>query len=216
MTQSCSVGGSRQAAVLTAIVGFHFGVFLLAAAGFGPRIVDTIRDADPPLIKLLPEQALPLEQSLPDDPRLLAFVVDLLPQPELDIPVFTNEPDTASSYEPGEMAAGEGPGSAVAESVRIAPRLKSQNGRLAALFDSCYPAASRRAGEEGRAVVRLVIGSGGKVSSWRLAEGTGFPRLDDAVRCIIERLEFVPGRQDGRAVEAAAQLPVVFRLHRGG
>ena len=94
----------------------------------------------------------------------------------------------------------------------IAPRLRMQGDRLAALINACYPAASRRAGEEGRAVVRVLVGSNGKIRSWRLEQGTGFPRLDDAVRCIIERLVIEPGRRDGRAVEAEALLPIVFRL----
>jgi hypothetical protein len=31
--------------------------------------------------------------------------------------------------------------------------------------------------------------------------------------CVLGQLEFVAGRRDGRAVEAMARLPIVFRLH---
>ena len=34
------------------------------------------------------------------------------------------------------------------------------------------------------------------------------PSLD----CVIRRLEFIPGRGDGRGVEATVLLPIVFRL----
>jgi hypothetical protein len=42
----------------------------------------------------------------------------------------------------------------------------------------------------------------------------GFPGLDAAMDCVLGQLEFVAGRRDGRAVEAMARLPIVFRLHR--
>lgn len=212
MTRTYSAGRSRHAAVLTAIVAFHLGMFLLIAAGLGPRIIGLIGDEDPPPVTLLPEQPDPIERSAPEDPGPLDFVVSVEPKPDLVIPVFPNEPAPTLSQEPGTAAAGAGADHERARSERVAPRLKGRNERLAALIDSCYPAGSRRAGEEGRAIVHLVIGGRGRVNSWRLAGSTGYARLDAAVRCIIDRLEFVPGRQDGRAVEAEAQLPIVFRL----
>ncbi|MGH8252117.1 MAG: TonB family protein [Steroidobacteraceae bacterium] len=213
MTQSYSAGGSRQAAVLTAIVGFHFGMFLLIAAGLGPRIIDVLRNPDPPPVKLLPPEKQPLEQSIPGEPRPLEVVVEPLPKPDVEIPVIPNESVIPPPQGPASMDVAGGSGSVPAASEMIAPRLKSRGDRLAALIDSCYPAASRRAAEEGRTVVRLMIDGRGRAASWKVTASSGFPRLDAAVSCIIERLEFIPGRQDGRAVEAEAELPVVFRLH---
>jgi TonB family protein len=95
----------------------------------------------------------------------------------------------------------------------IAPRLRMHGDRLAVLINACYPAAARRAGEEGRVLVRVLVGSDGEVVSWQILRGSGFPRLDEAVRCIIERLVVEPARRGGRAVAAEALLPIVFRLH---
>ena len=80
------------------------------------------------------------------------------------------------------------------------------------MINACYPAGARRAGEEGRVTVRVVIGAGGPASTWNVEHGSGFPRLDAAVGCVIRRLEFLPGRRDGRAVDATVMLPIVFRL----
>jgi protein TonB len=212
MTRSYSAGGSRQAAVLTAIIGFHFGMFLLIATGFGPRMIGVIRNADPLPVTLLPRQPEPVKESVPKRPGPIDIDVSVLPKPDLVIPQFRNAPDSDMSQDTGSTKPGEGADIASPSGERLAPRLKSRNGRLAALIDSCYPAGSRRAGEEGRAIVHMVIGSQGQVSSWRLAGSSGFPRLDAAVRCIIERLEFLPGRQDGQAIAAEVQLPIVFHL----
>jgi protein TonB len=86
-------------------------------------------------------------------------------------------------------------------------------GAVQSLIDGCYPAASRRLSEEGRVVARVVIGADGRALSWAVDQGSGFPRLDAAMDCVLRRLEFVAGRRDGRAVEAMARLPIVFRLH---
>ena len=61
-------------------------------------------------------------------------------------------------------------------------------------------------------VARIVIDATGQVTAWTVERSSGFPRLDAALECVIRRLEFVPGRRDGRAVEATVMLPIVFRL----
>ena len=212
MTHSYSAGGSRRTAVFTAIIGFHFGMFLLIASGLVPRPFGQAREPDPPDVRLLAPEEKPWEAVVPSLPRRLEDVDYRVPEPDTLIPDFQQRDDAELSYA-GDTAA---PGDAVVIVTKapdvVAPRLRMHGDRLAALINSCYPAGSRRAGEEGRAVVRVLVGSEGRVLSWRLEQGTGFPRLDDAVRCIIERLVIEPGRRDGRAVEAEALLPIIFRL----
>jgi protein TonB len=91
--------------------------------------------------------------------------------------------------------------------------MTSGDRRVQSLIDSCFPAAARRLSEEGLVVARVVIGADGRALSWVVDQGSGFPRLDAAMDCVLRRLEFVAGRRDGRAVEATARLPIVFRLH---
>ena len=84
---------------------------------------------------------------------------------------------------------------------------------MQSLIDSCYPVASRRLSEEGRVVASVVIGADGRPATWSVDEGSGFPRLDAAMDCVLRRLEFVAGRRDGRAVDATVRVPIVFRLN---
>lgn len=212
MTHTYSAGGSRRTAVFTAIVGFHFGMFMLIASGLVPRPFGPPGQAESPEIRLLPPEVKHWQAVAPEESRPIEIAVYSVPEPDTPIPDFRERDDTGLSHDGQTAAQGEGVTIVARAPDAVAPRLRMHGDRLAALINACYPAGSRRAGEEGRAVARVLVGSDGRVRSWRLEQGTGFPRLDDAVRCIIERLVIEPGRRDGRAVEAEALLPIVFRL----
>lgn len=212
MTRTYSAGGYRRTAVFTTIVGLHFGLFLLIASGLVPPPFFTTGGKEPPPVRLLPPNKEILPTVVPRLPGPIEYEVGRVPEPEPTLPDFNprRDMDTPSVGDAGPT--GEGVVISTPTADIVPPRLRMRGDRLAALVSSCYPPGSRRAGEEGRAAVRLLVGSDGKVRSWRLQQGTGFPRLDEAVRCIIERLVIEPGRRDGRAVEAEAFLPIVFRL----
>jgi protein TonB len=105
-----------------------------------------------------------------------------------------------------------GDGFAMPEPIEIPPALRMRDSRLTALIDACYPATARRLGQEGRVVVRLAIDAGGRASSRAIEQSSGCPGLDAAAECVVRRLDFVPGRRDGRAVLAVVLLPIAFRL----
>ena len=212
MTHTYSADGSRRTAVFTAIVGFHFGMFLLIASSLLPPLSDVAREPKPPDITLLPPKPEPWEPVVPRLPDPITELNFPVPEPKFLLPDFRPEQavETLPTRDAG-LAGDDGVADTGAVAI-VAPRLRMQGDRLAALINACYPAGARRAVEEGRVIVRVLVGSDGKVLSWRIQQGTGFPRLDEAVRCIIERLGIEPGRRDGRAVEAEALLPIVFRL----
>lgn len=212
MTRTYSADGSRRTAVFTAIVGFHFSMFLLVASGLLPRPFVTAGGKEPPPVRLLPPDKEIPPTVVPRLPGPIEFEVDRVPEPEPTLPDFNPQRDADASSVGDAGLTGEGVVISTRATDFVAPRLRMQGDRLAALINACYPAGPRRAGEEGRAIVRLLVGSDGKVRSWRIQQSTGFPRLDEAVGCIIDRLVIEPGRRDGRAVEAEAFLPIVFRL----
>lgn len=212
MTRPYSAGGSRQSAVFTAIVALHVGVLALVASDIGMRNRDRGADAGQRPIKVLPPRPEEQKPVVPDLPRPMDQDPFAVPEPDLPRPVF---PEPVAERAPGLAGSAPAGGGIVVNPTPadyVAPRLRMDSRKLAALVNDCYPASSRRTAEEGRARAWLLVGSDGRILSWRLLEGTGFPRLDAAVRCIIERLAIEPGRRDGRAVEAEAILPIVFRL----
>jgi periplasmic protein TonB len=210
MSTAIHPGVSRQSTVLAAIVALHLGVFLLIASGLGPRMLATL-EKEPPPVKILPRQEEPIVEAKPDatpliEPYHVPVLEPVVPLPEFapiekaPMPVETRNPYPVGNAPSVPVADDDAP-----------PRLKTH--RLAALIDSCYPSASRRLAEEGRIVARVTIGADGKALRWHVARSSGYTRLDEAVGCVIERLEFVAGRQDGRAAVMEADLPVAFRLN---
>lgn len=212
MTHTYSAGGSRRTVVFTAIVGFHFGMILIIASGLVPPPFGLPREPEPPVVRILPPEPKPRIRIVPPVPGPFEVADYRVPEPQVPLPDFSRRDDAEPSQAGDATLPGEGVVVAARAADVVAPRLRMHGDRLTALINACYPAAARRAGEEGRVLVRVMVGSDGKIVSWHIQQGTGLPRLDEAVRCIIERLVIEPGRRDGRAVEAEALLPIVFRL----
>jgi protein TonB len=199
----------RQVAVLAAIAGLHMGVYVLVSAGLLPRLA-SIGLAAPIELALPPPAAKPLLVA-PSIPDPVDYDPALEPKPSVPVPRFDESP--AVPVEPETVLradAGAGPGEQ--DAALQAPAIRTRDQRLEGLIAACYPPASRRLGEEGRVIVHVVIDAGGRPSASRIERSSGFPRLDRAADCVVRRLEFVPGRRDGRAVEASVLLPVMFRL----
>ena len=75
-----------------------------------------------------------------------------------------------------------------------------------------YPSASRRLGEEGRVVLRVLVESDGRPAEVTIKTSSGFPRLDQAAEDAVRRWKFVPARKGDEAVRAAVLVPIVFNL----
>lgn len=207
-TAYLSTGGSRRFGVWTAIIGLHVGLYAAILSGLGPPVPDGLKRG-PTGITILPKPPAPVPVARPvyrgpvEGPRI---VVD---KPILEIPIFDEAGESAVTADDAATQPGNGSLSVVEFSP---PALRTRDARLAALVDSCYPAASRRLGEEGMAVARITVGAQASVLLWGVHQSSGFPRLDAAMDCVIKRVEFAAARRDGRAVEAEVLLPIVFRL----
>ncbi|SIS98935.1 outer membrane transport energization protein TonB [Insolitispirillum peregrinum] len=75
-----------------------------------------------------------------------------------------------------------------------------------------YPAASRRLQESGAVVLMFLIGPQGQVLESKIAESSGFERLDEAARVALARCRFQPGTQGGVPTQAWAKIRYVWRL----
>ena len=77
-----------------------------------------------------------------------------------------------------------------------------------------YPAVSRRLGEQGLVVLRVLIGADGQVQKVEVKESSGFERLDRQAIDTVTRWRFVPGTKNG-VPEAMWHLqPINFVLTR--
>lgn len=211
MSHVYAARGSRQTAVFTAIAVFHVIVFVVITLGLVPRVLEKVPVALPITPRAPDQKPIPILEK--PDGNLAGLTAEMaIDEPIIDLPRFDASeslPD-ASSEMAGE--AGNAEGTPAAGFENVAPRLRTRFGSLAALIGSCYPAASRRLNEEGRVVAQVLIDATAAAVHWRVAQSSGFPRLDEATACVIRKLEFVAGRRDGQAVAAEAILPITFRL----
>ena len=76
-----------------------------------------------------------------------------------------------------------------------------------------YPPMSKRLGETGRVVVRVLIGPDGRAQDARLQRSSGFDRLDDwALQAARDRIRFVPGTRNGVPEAMWFNVPLNFVL----
>ena len=78
--------------------------------------------------------------------------------------------------------------------------------------DPAYPDAARRRGEQGRVMLRVNVSADGRPVSVTPLQSSGFPRLDDAAVAAVRQWRFEPAERNGKPVEGAADVPILFRL----
>jgi TonB family protein len=78
--------------------------------------------------------------------------------------------------------------------------------------DAYYPSFSKRSGEQGEVVVRLIIDEAGIVEDVALLRSSSFPRLDRAAVEIGKRYYFKPFLVDGKPVKISTNLLIRFNL----
>jgi periplasmic protein TonB len=75
-----------------------------------------------------------------------------------------------------------------------------------------YPSISRRRGEEGKVLLRVLVSPDGLAATVNIEKSSNFERLDEAARQAISRWRFVPARRGDKNIEASVIVPFVFRL----
>jgi protein TonB len=75
-----------------------------------------------------------------------------------------------------------------------------------------YPALSRRLGEQGRVILRVLVNVRGAADEVQLRTPSGFARLDQAARDTVRLWRFVPARRGAEPVPAWVLIPISFRL----
>jgi len=75
-----------------------------------------------------------------------------------------------------------------------------------------YPDSSRRASEQGKALVKVCVSVAGKLESADLATTSGFPALDAAAIKYAKAMRFKAATSEGKAVASCSNLPVSFVL----
>ena len=75
-----------------------------------------------------------------------------------------------------------------------------------------YPALSKRLGEQGKVIVRVLIGVDGTAQKTEIKQSSGFDRLDQAALATVMRWRYVPGKRAGVAEAMWFNVPMSFVL----
>lgn len=76
-----------------------------------------------------------------------------------------------------------------------------------------YPAMSKRMGEQGRVVLRVLIGADGVPQQAEVQQSSGHGRLDRAAVEAVMRWRYVPGKRGGVPETMWFQVPIEFKLN---
>lgn len=75
-----------------------------------------------------------------------------------------------------------------------------------------YPYLARRRGQEGRVILRVLVGAAGDAKAVSIRRSSGYRLLDEAALKAVGAWRFVPARVAERPVAGAVDVPVSFRL----
>ena len=94
--------------------------------------------------------------------------------------------------------------------------IQTDIGKLVVVYqpdaDAYYPSFSKRSGEQGEVVVKLIIDESGSVEDVALLRSSSFPRLDRAATEIGRRYRFKPFLVNGSPQRISTNLLIKFNL----
>jgi len=224
---------SRKGLLLAAVA--HVAVFgiLLAAPTNEPEIKK--EPSAPMLVSLIaapqpaPEPAPQPEIVPPEPPKPKPIVKQKpKPQPKPD-PKPVAEPEPQVVEAPIPVVAQEPVAQAAPQPVAAAPQVVEaepepqpepepvvEPPRFGVAYlnnpPPAYPALSRRIGEEGRVMLRVLVGANGKPENVEIENGSGSQRLDSAALDAVKKWKFIPARRNNEAISAYVLVPVKFSL----
>jgi protein TonB len=195
---STKTGLLRRGPVGLLVIAAHVLLIYFVAASLG--IVE------------MPNIAKPMEAVIIDSPQTEKSEPVKVIKPELEQPQIETPPieDTIPEIEvPTDEPA---PAAITAETSPAPPVPETANMQVNRRVDPVYPAASRRAGEEGTGVFRVLVDANGRPQEVSVVTSTGHPRLDEAAMTAIKKWTFKAAMQAGQAVQSYTKVQVKFEL----
>lgn len=213
---------SRNAVIVTSVVVFHVAALWALQTGLLRRAVEVVVPAEiiaefiePPKPKVepppVPKPPVPVKQQvvkkaevLPPPPLPLA-IADPTPAPNAPTGVVTPPPPAPPVAAPVAAAP-------VAPPPPPKVELPSSDADYLQNPRPPYPPISKRLGEQGKVVVRVLIGVDGMAQRAEIRQSSGFDRLDQAALTTVQRWRYVPGKRGGVAEAMWFNVPINFVL----
>jgi protein TonB len=205
----------RNVAITGSVILFHVAALWALNTGLLRRAVEIVIPVETLSEMLAPPmpKAEPVPQPQPPEPVRQPVVkrVQAAPQPAA-IPDPRPAPDAPTGVVAPQPPA---PPVVAAAPPSPAPAKVEQPTSDADYLQNpkpAYPPLSKRLGEQGKVVLRVLIGADGLPQTAEVLKSSGFDRLDQAAQATVLKWRFVPGKRGGMPETAWAQVPINFVL----
>ena len=226
---------SRTAVIALAVVALHVGLIWALQSGLLLRTAELIVPVEV-LAELIempqPEPTPPAPPAAPAPPARPVTPAPTVQKKTVPKPVIRPQAQPLAIADPtpspnaptGSLVPGpattpapvaEAPaGPAAPSGPPAAPSLQlpSSNADYLQNPKPAYPALSKRLGEQGKVVVRVLIGADGTPQKAELRQSSGFERLDQAALTTVLKWRYVPGKRGGVAEDMWFNVPINFVL----
>jgi periplasmic protein TonB len=220
---------SRNMAIALSVVFFHIGALWALQSGLLMRAVQIIVPAEilsefiePPAPKVVPPRPAP---PVPVQQPIVKTKVPTLPPPPQPVAITDATPTPNA---PEGVAAPQPPAPPIAAPVAEAPmaqpapppappappkvELPSSDADYLQNPKPAYPPMSKRLGEQGKVLVRVLIGVDGNAQKAEIKQSSGFERLDQSAMATVLRWRYTPGKRAGVAEAMWFNVPINFVL----
>ncbi|WP_440111473.1 energy transducer TonB [Acidovorax sp. BL-A-41-H1] len=222
-------GVSRNAVIVGSVVALHVAALWALQSGLLRRAVEVVVPAElisefiaPPAPKAAPPAPpapsvpppAPRPKLAPPPPPAPLAIADPTPAPNAPTGVTRPQPPAPLAEAPAPVAP-PAPAAPLAPPAPPAPpRIEMPSSDAAYLNNPkpAYPAISKRMGEQGKVVLRVLIGTDGLPQKVEISQSSGFDRLDRQAQEAVMRWRFVPGKRNGIPEAMWNLVPVNFVL----
>lgn len=173
-----------------------------------PKIEEPVPIPPPPAPA--PKPVTPRKVVAPPPAPKLAAAPELPPAPAA--PVGTPEPQPVPPPVSTPVAAAPAPAAPPAPPAPPRVELPSSSADYLQNPKPVYPAVSKRLGEQGKVVVRVLIGTDGTALDAQVRDSSGYERLDRAALETVRKWRYVPGKRAGVPEAMWFNVPINFVL----
>ncbi|WP_210545763.1 energy transducer TonB [Rhodoferax sp. PAMC 29310] len=221
---------NRKFLIAGGVIAFHMAALWALQSGLRSRPVEVIIPAEilvefntPAASKVTPPAPAPA----PPKPTPVKAVTKKTPGPAkapAPLPLAIVDPTPAPTAQVGALEAPVATGPQVVSAspavvAKAAPTpqlpqlvLPSSDADYLQNPKPPYPALSKRLGEQGKVVVRVLIGIDGTAQKTELKQSSGFDRLDQTALTTVLRWRYVPGKRAGVPEAMWFNVPISFVL----
>lgn len=210
----------RNTLVAGSVLLLHIGALWAMQAGLLQRAVEMVVPVqmlsdfiEPLRPKVEPAPPKPVARQVvhkavaPPPPMPLA-VADSSPSPNAPTGVLVQAPPAPVAPVPVAVVNQAAPAAPAAMLVE----LPSSDAEYLHNPKPAYPAQSRRMGERGKVVVRVLIGVDGSAQKAEIRQSSGYERLDLAALATVQAWRYVPGKRGGVPEAMWFSVPINYVL----